>query len=580
MNIESKSAATEQAAEFLTNQIASLTAEIQKRERELQAYGAQKNIVTLSDKETTIIDKLTGLNKALTQAQIDRANKEADYNEIKNASSEFIPDAMANPLIQRLREEYGRLSREFARKSETWTPQYPEMQRLKLELDSAKKMLETETQNFIKTAYSEFQALLKRERSLQEIFNKQKQEAIQMNSNAIAYNGLKIELENRKTLLDSLLKRQSETGVSARLQGMRTSNIKVVDRAEVPRSPSSPKKKLNMILGLLFGISGGIGLAFLFEYLDNSVKSAEDVEKNAKLPTLGIVPTFSEDGFRKGYGYGYSYGYGYGGTEKRSRDKKDKDKSGTTEPDAEDKKEAGTGAKAKGTEALSAIKTIDLITHFSPRSSFSESYRSIRTALLLSAANPNMKTIVITSPLPSEGKTSTVSNLAVSLAQAKKKVLLVDADLRKPRLHRIFKIKNIAGLTNYLTSELDVKELIKPTYVPHLYFINSGPVPPDPVELLGSERMALLIEKLKQAFDFVFFDTPPLLPVTDALVLGSSVDGVVMVIWGGKTLREALKRAKEKLELTKIRPLGVIINRLSPRESEYYYKHYYGETES
>ncbi|MEW6456129.1 MAG: polysaccharide biosynthesis tyrosine autokinase [Acidobacteriota bacterium] len=623
MNIETKYEATEQATEFLTSQIASQRAEIEQKQRELQEYGAKKNIIPLSEKETTIIEKLGELNSALTEAQIDRVRKEAYYNEIKIASSDYIPEALTNPLIQRLREDYVKLSREYMKKQETFKPDYPEMQRLKAELESAKKSLESETQNLIKGAYSDYQAALKKEKSLEEVFNKQKQEAIQLNSNAILYNSLKIEIENKKNLLESLLRRQSETGVSARLRGLRTSNIKIVDRAEIPLYPSSPKKRLNMMLALIIGLFIGIGLAFFFEYLDNSVKSSEDIERYAGLPSLGVVMTFSPDGFKK------SYGYGYGHKKRRSKSKleaqkseEEKDEGGgirikiggkESVEDSKDKsypvsqldshsvgkqermdsplfKEVGMFERlhvetektvrseelgGKGVKEIPEIRSIELITYFSPKSNFSESYRSIRTALLLSTTDKNLKSLVISSPLPQEGKTATICNLAITLAQTEKKVLIVDSDLRKPRQHKIFKIKNIDGLTNYLTMNVEMKDLIKHTEIPNLFLINSGPVPPNPAELLGSEKMANLIESLKQSFNYILFDTPPILAVSDAMVIGSHVDGVILIVWGGKTSRDALKQAKEKLDLLKLKTLGVIINNIKIREHEYYYKHYY-----
>jgi capsular exopolysaccharide synthesis family protein len=571
MNIEAKYAATEQATEFLGTQISGLRTEIEGMEKKLQAYGAEKNIIALSDKETTIIDTLTGLNKALTDAQIDRINKESYYNEIKGASSDFIPEAIANSLIQRLREDYGRMSREYLKKQETLRPDYPEMQRLKTELESAKKSLENETQNLIKGAYSEYQAAMKKEINLGEVFNQQKQEAIKLNSNAIAYNSLKIEIDNKKNLLDSLLRRESETGVSARLRGLRTSNIRVVDRADVPGSPSSPNKKRNLILALVFGLFGGLSLAFFFSYLDNSVKTSEDVEKYAGLPSLGIVPLFSLDGFRKGYGYGY----GHKRRKKPQRERRESNKKDVPGSPA-------SGSPPDDDETARHIKSIELIPQILPRSDFSECYRSIRTALLFSAAARKMKTLVFTSPLPSEGKTATICNLGIAMAQANKKVLILDADLRKPRQHHIFKIKNISGLTNYLVDGIEMKDLIKATQMPNLYLVNSGPVPPNPAELLGSEKMTHFLKNLKDTFDYVLIDTPPLLAVSDALVMGSQIDGVVLVVWGGKTSREAVKRAKEKLDAMKMPSLGVIINRINVREHDYYYKHhyyhYYGES--
>jgi capsular exopolysaccharide synthesis family protein len=311
----------------------------------------------------------------------------------------------------------------------------------------------------------------------------------------------------------------------------------------------------------MVGLMAGLGLAFFLNYLDNSVKGAEDVEKCAKLPALGIVPSFDPNAYKKGYGYGYGYG----------------------------RKTAAKAAKSESADKTAPdpvkppiIHTIDLITEVSPKSNFSESYRAIRTAILLSSTEPGSKAFIVTSPLPSEGKTATISNLAVAMAQTGKRVLLIDADLRKPRQHRIFKMKNLSGLTNYLTGSIDIKEFVKPTNIHNLFVINAGPVPPNPAELLGSAKMADFIQSVKKAFDIILIDTPPVLAVTDALVMGPNVDGVILVVWGGKTSREALKRAKERMDLTNVKTLGVILNRINLKEHDYYYKHhyyhYYGES--
>lgn len=549
MNIETKSEATEQATEFLSQQINELKKEISQKEQELQNYGQEKNIVILSDKETTILDKLSELNKALTEAQIDRVRKEAYYNEIKNASPDYIPEALSNPLIQRLREDYLKLSREYAKMQEQFQPEYPEMQRLKAELDSARELLKNETESLVKAAYSEYQAALKKEKSLQELFDRQKEEAFRMNSNAILYNSLKIEIENRKNLLESLLKRQSETGVSARLKGLRTSNIRIVDRADIPIKPSSPKKFRNLLLALFLGLFGGVGLAFVMEYLDNSVKSVEDVERYSGLPTLGVVPAFGENA--RAYAYYYAYRSGEDGRKGKLAERKEGKKE-ETEP-----------------------KSIELITHFAPESVFAENYRSLRTALLLSGPQSNLRSMIVTSALPTEGKTTTISNLAVSLAQMGKKVLLIDADLRRPKQHRIFNMKNHDGLTNYLAMDLELEKLIKPTIVPSLYLINSGPIPPNPAELLSSEKMSELLKKVREQFDFVLIDTPPLLAVTDAQILAKMVDGLVLVVRAEKTPREALMQTRELIDLLKLKTFGVVINHLSLDGQGYYYRRYY-----
>lgn len=561
MNVQKKFQATEQATEFLTDQIASTRGEIERDEKKLQEYGAEKNIIALSDTETTVVEKLGELNRALTAAQIDMIQKETYYNEIRMATPDNIPEAIKNPLIQKLREDYSRMLREYTKRQETFLPDYPEMKRLKTELDAAKIALENETGVLIKSAYSDYQAALQQYRSLDAVFNRQKQDSIQLNSNAILYNSLKNEVANKKTLLENLMRRESETGVSARLKGLRTSNVWVVDRAEVPREPSSPKKKRNMVFALMLGLFGGLGLAFLFERLDSSIKSFEDVEKYAGLPSLGMVPAFNPDGTSHPYG--------------RHRDKKKGKK----------EEEAGTGlAGAEDAGGDDRPRSIELVTHFAPKSTYSESYRSIRTTLLLSMPDSKLKTIAVTSALPREGKSATISNLGVALAQAGKNVVIVDADLRKPRQSRIFKLKGRSGLVNYLVAGASLEDVVQATAIPKLFVVAAGPVPPNPVELLGSEKMVTLLDQLRAVFDFVLIDTPPALAVSDAVVMGPHLDGAILVVRGGQTSRDALRSAREMLYRHKIKTVGVIINDVRVRDYDYYYMgryyKYYGRPEA
>jgi len=566
MNIQRRFQATEQATDFLTTQIVTLQAEIESNEKRLQEYGKEKNIIALSNTENTVIAKLGELNKALTDAQINRVNKETYYNEIRVATPDYIPDALANPLIQKIREEYNRLSREYTKQSQTFMPDYPEIRRMKAELETARKAMEDETQALVKRAFSDYQVALTKERALAEVFNGQKREAFQLNSNAIQYNSLQIQVQNEKNLLESLMKRKSETDVSSRLKGLRTSNVWVVDKAEVPVSPSSPNKKKNMILALLAGLIGGLTLAFIFDRLDSTIKDSDDVQKYAGMPMLGMVPAFSGNGPKGGAGAAEKGGGG---------DSDDSDGRahrlftlGTGTPSLEDSETKGRGKESEFT---------DLIVHFSPRSSFSEHYRSIRTTLLLMAADGTLRSIAVMSALPREGKTATVCNLAVALAQADRRVLIIDGDLRKPRLHRIFRVKNLNGLTKYLTTDVALEEVLRATSIPRLSLINAGPVPPNPAELLGSRKVPQMIETCKDRYDFILVDTPPVLAVSDALVLGPWLDGVIMVVHGGKTPRDALKRAKEKLDAHRVRGTGVILNNVRAAYYEDYYARLYDE---
>lgn len=569
LNINMKYAATEQATTFLSEQIKGLQAEIEQKENQLQGFEANANIIALSDTETTVIDRLSQLNKALTEAQVERSQKEATWNGLKNVGPDYVPEAINNPLIQRLREDYVRLKRETQKMEERFQPDYPELQRMQVELESARKSLADETQNLVKGAYSEYQTALSRERSLQAEFDEQKGAAFKMNSSAVLYNGLKVEIQNKKTLLDSLLRRESETGVEARLKGLRTSNIRVVDRARVPVRPSSPNKKRNLILALLLGLGGGVGLAFLFDFLDNSVKTSEDVERYAGLPTLGVVPKFSLEGANKAYSY----------SRKLKAAKQPARLQAGTEAEAGAVETVAAGAVAPFVAEVEKAErpgSIELVPHFFPNSRLAESYRSIRTALLLSSADRPIKTIAVTSAMPGEGKTVSTANLAVTLAQSGKTVVVVDADLRRPRQHRLFKVKNTFGLTTYLTDSISIKDVVKSTEIPNLFLVNAGPIPPNPAELLGSDKMSRFIRMMAEESDYVIFDLPPMLEISDALVLGARVDGLVLVVWGDRTSREALRKAREKLDLLKVRTLGVIINNVTvPHHGAYYYKDYY-----
>jgi len=583
LNINMKYAATEQATTFLSEQIKGLQTEIEQKEGQLQGLEAEANIVALSDNETTVIDRLSQLNKALTEAQIERSQKEASWNGLKNIGPDYVPEAFSNPIIQKLREDYVRLKRETQKLEERFQPDYPELQRMKVETESARKSLEAETQNLVKGAYSEYQTALKRERSLQEEFDQQKTAAFKMNSSAVQYNGLKVEIQNKKTLLDSLLRRESETGVEARLKGLRTSNIRVVDRARVPVRPSSPNKKRNLILALLLGLGGGVGLAFLFDFLDNSVKTSEDVERYSGLPTLGVVPKFSLEGAAKSYSYGRRLKSAPAAPAQLGPGTEKPEGEGAGDGAAQTAAAAGKAGQREGgkpflveVEKSERPGSIELVPHYFPNSRLAESYRSIRTALLLSSADNPVKTIAVTSALPGEGKTVSVANLGITLAQSGKTVLIVDADLRRPRQHRLFKVKNTFGLTTYLTDSVELRSVVKSTEIPSLFVVNAGPIPPNPAELLGSEKMAKFVRMMAEECDYVLFDLPPMLEISDALVLGAKVDGMVLIVQGDKTSREALKKAREKLDLLKVRTIGVIINNITmPHHGYYYSKDYY-----
>jgi len=386
---------------------------------------------------------------------------------------------------------------------------------------------------------------LRREESLKAVMQGQKSEAMALNTNAVEYNNLKVEVGTKRALLDTLLKRNSETQVASRLRGERLSNVRVVDRALAPHVRFRPSYKMNGMLSLFLGGAIGVGLAFLLEYLDRSLRTPEQVERVLKLPALGVIPAVGSGGRRYGYGYGYGY---------------------------------ATRVKKTADGAAEERIAIELLPHDQPRSTVSEAYRAFRTALLLSRAG-GIKTLAITSSVPAEGKTSTALNLAVVLGQLGKRVLVVDADLHKPRLHEIFRVSNRIGLVSILAENIAPTEAIQKSTIPNVFLVTAGPNSPNPSGLLASEGMKKFLDFVKMNFDFIVIDTPPVSPVADAMILGNEVDGVVLTVRGGRTPREQVTRTRDKLLRSNVKVLGVLINNLEEDTQGYgrYYS-YYGKT--
>lgn len=557
-SIEKRYETTQQASDFLSEQIANLREDLALKERELQRYGHEKEIFFLTDTESTVVNKFADLNEAYTQAQVARIRKEAEYRELQSLDINSLPQFMNNPLIQSLKTDYARTKNEYEEKSRIFKPDYPDMVKLEAKLDSMRVELKSEIEKAVDLAGSEYRSDLKKESSLKILLEKQRADVVRMNSDAILYNSLNIEVENKRKLLNSLVERQNETLVSARIGGLKTSNISIIDKGEIPKNPVYPKKKLNLIIAFLIGILGGGGLCFFLEFLDNTVKGPEDVEKLAGLPSLGVIPYLPPEGIRKRMRYGFYSKYKYSDDTQNPREK----------------------------ASPPAIMEIEFVNESHPKTSISEDYRTVRTSILLSQAESPPKTIAFSSAMPQEGKTATVTNMAVSFSQLEKKILIIDADLRKPQLHRLFKIKNIGGLTGYLTGRVSIKDAVQKTSHENIWVISSGPIPPNPAELLNSKRMKELLDDMKEKFDTVLIDTPPLLSVVDGLIVSSLSDSMVFLIKAEKTARLPFLRAVEELKQAKTKIIGVVFNEVKVKEKEsfspyyHYYRHsYYGEEE-
>jgi succinoglycan biosynthesis transport protein ExoP len=569
MMVQKRFAASEQATEFLSTQIAGLRTEIEGKERELNKYGSEKDILPLTAAETPTVSRIGEVNSALTAATLDRVNKLSIYNQLKAAPLGEIPNAPEGSLIQRLREQYINLSRDYATRSTSVRPEFPAMQRLKSELDAATEALQNETQNLIRSAFNDYQNALSKERDLQRLLDAQKNEAYRTNSNSVVYNSLKIELDNKKSLLESLSKRQSETDVSSRLKGLEALNVWIVDKADYPLRPAFPNKQKNVLMGFLFGLAGGIGLALGLEFLNHTVKTSKDITNSIGVPTLGTIPAFEAEAKPKGpiaeFAKIISMLKGKGERKESKASRRAEDRSVRfLKPNGAEIESVGSGM---------GRSKIELIAAREPQSIQAESYRSIRTILLVSAPPGKVKTILFTSPLAREGKSSTVSNMGITMAEAGKRVVIVDTDLRKPKQARIFGVNSGSGpgLSRYLSSHIEPADIVKTTEISNLQLITSGPLPVNPIELLTSEKMDTLVAYLKRSFDFVLFDTPPLLAVSDALAMGPMADAIILVARGGQTPIPALKQAKQKLDAHKLKCLGVILNGVDLVEQDGYY---------
>ena len=365
----------------------------------------------------------------------------------------------------------------------------------------------------------------------------EKQEVNEMAGKMVEYNILKREAEANKILYDGLLTKLREAGVSA---GLRSSNIRVVDPAMIPSTPARPAKTRNVALAFVVGLVGGIGLALMREYLDNTVKTPDDIETLSRLPSLAVVPQFTS-----------SNGTGKNGS----------------------KNKLLSGHSANGHD-----KRMELVAEHLPKSQMSEAFRALRTSLLLSRADHPPQVILVTSALPREGKTTAAANLAVTLAQLGDKTVVVDADLRKPGVGRLLNMSggNYAGLSSYLAgaSSLDLVTVPHPT-IPNLAAIPTGPLPPNPADLLSSHKLAEAIVELRKKFKFVVIDSPPVMAATDAVILSVQTDGVLLVVRSGETPKEAFTRTRDLLVSVKCNILGVVLNAVDASAPDYYYSYRY-----
>jgi succinoglycan biosynthesis transport protein ExoP len=536
-NFQSQYDSTTRATTWLRDQLEELKVRVQKSEDARIAYERQNQIWTLDDKQNVTTQRFADANRELTTAQTERVKRQAVYEFAKSGNLDAVPQIQSDPALAEFQRRLIETKSGYREALAQFGPNFPKVQRLQAQIKDVEANIEKEKQNIIDTLDSEYRAALAREAMLSKALDQQKQEVNEMSGKMVEYNILKREAEANKTLYDGMLTKLREAGVSA---GLRSSNIRIVDPAMIPSSPSRPAKARNVALAFVVGLVGGIGLALMREYLDNTVKTPDDIETLARLPSLAVVPQFTS-----------SNGNGYGGKKQRLL----------------------PGLASNGHE-----RKMELVAQHLPKSQMSEAFRALRTSLLLSRADHPPQVILVTSALPREGKTTAAANLAVTLAQLGDKTVVVDADLRKPGVGRLLNMSggNYAGLSSYLAgaSSLELVTVPHPT-IPNLAAIPTGPLPPNPADLLSSHKLADAIEELRKKFKFIVIDSPPVMAATDAVILSVQTDGVLLVVRSGETPKEAFTRTRDLLVSVKCNILGVVLNAVDANAPDYYYSYRY-----
>ena len=540
-NFKTKFESTMQAADWLSKQLVDLQMKVETSQEKLVKYQKQHEILGIDEKQNITTAKLDELNKELTSAESERMEKESVYRLIQSGDPDVIASTTSgagsnggtgansgSSLLDNLRTKQADLKIQVAELSMQFGPSYPKVAQLSNQLKEIIVQIQAETKKIAGHVRSQYMASLQRENMLRAALEKQKQEANKLNQSAIEYSFLKRDVETSRQLYEGLLEKLKEAGVTA---GLRSSNVKIVNAARVPMAPSEPNIPRNLAFALVLGLTSGVGLAFLLENLDNTVRTPEQAQIISGLPSLGMIPQGSK---------------------------------------------SIEASNQKRLTVASSKEAVELVTQARPQSQMAESYRALRTSLLLSSSGAPPKIILVTSALPQEGKTTTSINCAIVLAQKGVKVLLIDADLRRPGVHKTLGMGPRSGLSNVLTGSATLQQTItRSPLVPSLFVLPSGTPPPNPAELLASSNMKDVLVELRDQYDHIVIDTPPTLSVTDAVVLSTKADAVVLVIRSGVTTKGALRRSRDILMQVNAKVTGVLLNAVDLNSPDYYYYYEY-----
>ncbi len=545
-NFENKTEKFRGAAKWLDESTRRLKAKVEEADQALANYTREHGIFATDKDGTLTTAKLSSLHAQVLRAQTDRMLKQSLYAEVKEGRVEKLPEAYADmlfktaPKVADLQRQLSDLQTQLAELNVKFGPENLKVVETQEKISSIKGQIAESGKSLEEKLKNEYERAVREENMLTAALTQAKGEAIQQNQDAIQYNLLKGDVDTNKTLYQDFLNKSNQAQAQVVEQ---QNNLRVIEPAQVPGFPVGPRRMFTILVGLLLSTAAGVGLAFLLDYLDNTIKTVEDVSRYAQLPALSVVPAV-------------------GGSSRRGLA-------------AKGRRVLGNGSSRHAeSEAAFQLATFD------NQSSAAEAYRVLRTSVLLSAAGRPPKTILITSGQPGEGKTTTVVNTAISLAQMGASVLIIDCDLRRPTTHKVLGVESAQGLSTYLSREVPLDELIQKLPIANLSLLPCGPVPPNPAELIISEKMKDMLRELAGRYDHILIDSPPLINVTDPVILSTMVDGVILVVHGGKSTRDVVRRARQELSTVGAKIFGVVLNNVDLRrdgyDNYYYYRYYSG----
>ena len=537
-NLATRKQGNRDTASFLEEQISKTKLDLLQSEEKLMNYRRNNQVIDFGESDkNTVIGRLDQLNTQLLAAENERKRLQAFYDLSRNIPDlGTLPEIQSDPQVQDINKKLTDLKERKAKLDVEYTPEWYEVKQAAQQIEELENQRRASYKRIQASLENRYHAAEEAEKSLRAAFGEQRGETVQQQGLAVSARMLQQAVDTNRDLYTKLLNSQKDVTVTS--AGIKSS-IRITDYSSLPRIPVAPKRTQNILLSLLLSLVGGVGLALFIDYINNKIESVEDIDRYLGVPVLGVVPVFPVEGKERERVIGESGKNQLGGM-------------------------PATGMLSLKPDTGTALIEID------NSSSIAESYRQLRTAVLLSSASHAPRTILVTSSQPAEGKTTTSTNLAISLSQTGSSVLIVDCDLRRPRLHKVFGVKNSRGLANYLSGTGELATLVQPA-LPNLFVLPVGPLPPNPAELLGSNRMKQTVDLLQSSFDYVILDSPPVASFADSLILSAMVEGVIIVVKAGLTSREVANRTKTHLQTVGAKVLGAVINHIKLQPHDYYY---------